>query len=294
MAEIRSERARLAYQCAHVVCNESAGSVAEGDTARVVEILKECGVRDVRAMPAAWQETDLRDASADDLVVVLGGDGTARAIAAAARRYNDPMLVLLPGGTLNMLPRALYGERDWPTALRAVLDRGIVRRLPGGVANGEAFFVAAVFGAPTLAARVREAVRHGRMARAIQQARLFLLRAFSRSLRARADEGAWRRLKALGVVAPRVAATAPATDLEWVRFNGAGMEDLLRLGLEAAAGDWRAAASIETEPCSAGDIVSTGPIPAILDGEPKMFHGRIRVERMQKGPRVLMLPEDEI
>ena len=39
-----------------------------------------------------------------DLLVIYGGDGTCRAGA-------------LPGGTMNLLPKALYGTTDWAVAL---------------------------------------------------------------------------------------------------------------------------------------------------------------------------------
>ena len=66
-----------------------------------------------------------------DVLVVLGGDGTissAAAKCAAAGR----LLIPLPGGTMNMLPKALYGDRTWPVALADTLSDPKVHVVSGG------------------------------------------------------------------------------------------------------------------------------------------------------------------
>jgi diacylglycerol kinase family enzyme len=45
------------------------------------------------------------------LLIVLGGDGTIRS-AAALCAQECPLLIPLPGGTMNMLPKAFYGARS--------------------------------------------------------------------------------------------------------------------------------------------------------------------------------------
>src|ERR1700722_14013349 len=57
-------------------------------------------------------------ASDPDLLLVLAGDGTAR-LAAELCGPDGPPLAPLPGGTLNMLPHALYGMTPWRVALEA-------------------------------------------------------------------------------------------------------------------------------------------------------------------------------
>ena len=93
-----------------------------------------------------------------DLLIVLAGDGTARQ-AARLCGPSGPLLAILPGGTLNILSHALYGDRPWPDTLRAILESGVERKLSGGVVAGRPFYVAAVLGSPALWAPVREAVR---------------------------------------------------------------------------------------------------------------------------------------
>jgi hypothetical protein len=288
----RFETPRARFRRAFVVCNESAGSVAKGDCERLVAILSEFGLDDIERVAAPFQKSAIRHARRSDLVVVLGGDGTARSVLAAAGAFGDPTLVLLPGGTLNMLPRALYGALEWEEALRAALTDGKVERLTGGTANGKAFFVAAMFGAPTLVARVREAVREGRLLRALRRLRLFMARAFARKLRARRRGDSWRPAHAIGVLGPSFSGNASERVLEWVRFEGRGLPDLVGLGMQAVADDWRRSGSVDVDVGDGGDIVSMGIIPAILDGEPRTFPGRVRIEMIKRGPRVLVLPRD--
>ena len=51
------------------------------------------------------------------MLVVLGGDVTIRTAAEACTGTNTYLLPL-PGGTLNMLPRALYGDTSWQDTLK--------------------------------------------------------------------------------------------------------------------------------------------------------------------------------
>src|SRR5581483_6247865 len=104
-----------------------------------------------------------------DLLVVIAGDGTART-AAALCGPDGPLLAPLAGGTMNVLPHALYGTLDWPTALRRLATDGRVREVAGGEIAGQPFYVAAVLGAPALWAEAREAARLGNTRLAIGRA----------------------------------------------------------------------------------------------------------------------------
>ncbi|MBI1252256.1 MAG: diacylglycerol kinase family lipid kinase [Alphaproteobacteria bacterium] len=274
-----------------ILCNESAGGVTAGDSARLEgALLHRFGCADVHELTLSDGPLDFSDLGPDDLCIVLGGDGTANAAAAAASGEDGPILVLLPGGTLNVLPHALYGERPWPEALEAALTRGEVRRLGGAAANGKPFFVAAVFGAPALLARAREAIRKGQFFSALRKLRHFIMRALMRRLRARADAGPPQKAEAIGVLCPSFAGRLEGDDLEWVRFDARSVHDFISLGWRTLTSSWRNDRSIDIQRCEGGDIVGRRLIPAILDGEPHAFHGRIRIEKLRDGPKVLALP----
>lgn len=275
-----------------IVFNEKAGSVSAGDREKLVAAVTAAGVEDYTVVAASRMSKKLlARANGFDVLVVLGGDGTARAAAELAPR-DGPPLVLLPGGTLNILPKALYGDLDWPGALTAALDRGVIKRLTAGRADGRPFYVAALFGAPTLLARAREAVRDGRFAKAWDRFRVFLRRAFNRSLRARPDREPARRAEGVGVLCPAFSGGIEAEYLEWVRLDAAHILDLARLGVRAITAGWRKDPTVEITPCRSGDIVSLGAIPATLDGEPVTFLSRVRISYDPSGPRVITLEPD--
>jgi diacylglycerol kinase family enzyme len=270
-----------------VLFNPKAGGVRAEDKDRLAAALAEAGVEEA-TFGDAFARNPFVNAARADLVVVLGGDGTARAIAARAPR-DAPPLILLPGGTLNILPRALYGQRAWPEALSEALAHGRVQRLSLGRANGKPFFVAAAFGAPTLLARAREAVREGRYLHALRGVRHFASRSFSRSLRARPGGERMRKAEAIGVLCPSFSGAYEGDSLEWVRLDPRGIGDLLRLGLSGFGPGWREDPAVDLRACRSGDIASAGIIPATLDGEPTTFLSRVRIEFERRGPRVIAL-----
>jgi len=276
-----------------VLCNEKAGSVAPGDGEKLRALLAAHGFSDIEMADCqALDSSAFKTAQSHDVIVVLGGDGTARSAAEAAPD-NSPPMILLPGGTLNVLPRALYGDLAWPEALAAALERGRVRRLVGGFANGAPFFVAAMFGAPTLLARAREAVREGKYISAIKRFRHFGKRAFARGLRARPERMKMRKAEAIGVLCPSYSGAVEGEHLEWVRLDTARLVDFVRVGLRALGPGWRDDPAVELRRCRQGDIVSLGVIPAVLDGEPRTFVSRVKITYNARGPRVLALDPEE-
>lgn len=273
---------------AFVVVNERAGGVGKGARDALTAILTEAGVE---AIDMREDVSDLascrRQAFKADVIIVLGGDGTARAAADAFS--SGPPLILLPGGTLNVLPHALYGDRNWQDALRAALTGGRVVRLVGGKANGRKFFVAALFGPPTLLARAREAVRQGRIIEAFRRLQHALRRMCSRSLAVHAEGSAAARVEGLGVLCPAYIGEIEDSALEWVQLDVSRITEFIRVGLRSVIGGWRDDDSIELSRARKGEIRSRGVIPAVLDGEPTTFLSRVKIEILRHGPRVIAL-----
>jgi diacylglycerol kinase family enzyme len=277
-----------------VLLNEKAGSVAEGDREKLVQALGAADIGQYALIDVDKMSPALfKRAKEFDVIIVLGGDGTARAAAGLAPR-DGPPLVLLPGGTLNILPRALYGERAWPEALAAAISRGVIKRLPRGRANGEAFYVAAMFGGTTMLVHAREAVREGRPLTAWRRFRLALRRSFTRSLRARKGRERMRKVEAMGVLLPSFSGGLDAEDLEWVRLEARHVFDLARVSLRALTAGWRDDPAVEVSHGRSGDIdAAFGYVHATLDGEARRFYSRVHVKYDGNGPRVLALEEEE-
>jgi diacylglycerol kinase family enzyme len=286
--------ANARYKNALIIFNPKAGSVAAGDDERIAAILTELGVsRTITVGPERVSPRLLSRARHFDVIIVLGGDGTARAVAAHALS-DGPPLVLLPGGTLNILPKALYGLRAWPEALRDALTHGVERQLPAGLANGERFFVAAIFGAPTMLARAREAMRKGDVLRAASGVRHYVKRAFARRLRARCNQEGLRKAEAIGVLLPTFGGVTGSRPMEWVRLRAKHFVDMARVSVRALGPGWREDPAVEVNECETGDIAARGVVSATLDGEPRTFISRVRITYDAVGVRVLALGPDVI
>ncbi len=291
-APSKPARASPHIRSALVLLNEKAGSVGPNAAVEIVDALNAAGVGQFFIVDATRMSRRVFQRAAEfDAIIVLGGDGTARSAAELAPR-NGPPLILLPGGTLNILPKALYGDLSWPQALAAVLERGVERRLPLGRANGEAFYVAGLFGAPTLMARARESMREGKPLEAFSRFRHALKRSFARRLRARAGSDKMRKAEGIGVLCPSFSGGIEADNLEWVRLDAKDLVELARVSLRAITADWRNDSTIEIGKCETGDIYAPGIIPATLDGEPRTFLSYVRITFTKNGPKVLALDEE--
>ncbi|MBE7217415.1 MAG: diacylglycerol kinase family lipid kinase [Caulobacteraceae bacterium] len=207
--------------------------------------------------------------AAPDLLVLVAGDGTAR-FAGQACGPGGPLLAPLAGGTMNMLPHALYGPRPWRAMVGDLLETGEVRDVSGGEVDGRAFFVAAILGAPALWASAREALRAGKLRIAWLRAERAVRRAFSGRLRFALDGGERRRTEALTLMCPLVARSGVSGALEANALDPRGATEAFRLGARTLlpGGDWRADASVTTGACFEGRAWAHGRIPLVLDGEP--------------------------
>lgn len=275
------------------VVNTASGSVTPSAGYLVREIGLEFGreIEVVEAPPASILAT-LRTviSSKPDLLILLAGDGTA-AIAAELCGMNGPLLAPLAGGTMNMLPHALYGRRPWPDALRRTFANGEPRVVSCGVAAGRPFYVAAILGAPALWAHAREAVRKRRFRLAFLRARHALTHAFSGSLRFTLNGGARRKARALTLMCPLVSRALDGEQaLEAAALDPGGAADAFRLGLSTLLGRWREDASVSVELCTTGQAWARGRIPTILDGEPHRLESPIAIQFQAQGFRAFAPP----
>ncbi len=255
-----------------VVVNPLSGSAGPDAAAEAERILKECGIEGtVRAPDEQGLEACLREALAEkpDLLAIVAGDGTARAGAEMAGP-KGPLVAPLPGGTMNMLPRALYGDRDWKTALAEILADGVEKPVSGGQVDGHNFYVAAILGSPALWAQAREAAREGDIWRALKRARRALGRAFSGRLRFSLDGKARVKTEALVLMCPLISKALESDEgyLEAAALDPANALEVFRLGLYAARGDWRSDPAVDAGRCRSGRAWAGSYIPAVLDGEP--------------------------
>ena len=103
--------------------------------------------------PAALDRADI------ETILVFAGDGTANALITSLAGWSGAVLVL-PGGTMNLLYRRLHGERPFGEVVRSAATGAARRGRPGVLAcDAGTAFAEALAGPGTSWREVREAMR---------------------------------------------------------------------------------------------------------------------------------------
>jgi len=278
-----------------IVVNPASGSVPADAAAQAEQLLAELGLEGRVSTLAGDFDACLKEAvsAKPDVLAVLAGDGTARA-AAELCGPEGPVLAPLPGGTMNMLPRAIYGDRPWREALSEALSKGVARAVGGGEVDGRLFLVAAILGAPALWAPAREAVRAGKFRLAALRARRALNRAFTGRLRYSFDEAVRGKAEALAFICPLTSRGMDndAQALEAAALDPSGAAEVFRLGAQALLGAWRNDGSVAVSSCRTARVWASAGIPALLDGELVRLDRSAWVLYRPSVVRMLTLPDE--
>jgi diacylglycerol kinase family enzyme len=275
------------------VVNRASHSVRAGAERQLEALIAEHGYRSrlfVIGEGGPRPAVDEALATAPDLLVVLAGDGTAR-LAAERCGPHGPLVAPLPGGTMNMLPHAVYGAAPWQDALKAALERGVERVVGGGRVDGRAFFVAAVLGSPALWGDAREALRAGHLAEAWRRAGLATRRALAGRVAYAANGAPERRGKALALICPIVSKVLQEESrLELAAFDFSHPGEIVRLALSGFTGEWRDDPAVTTELAQRGWARMRGSLPAMLDGERERLGRFVTFEFVPRAFRALAPP----
>jgi len=226
-----------------------------------------------------------------DVLFVLAGDGTAGTIASRAGP-DGPLIAPLPGGTMNMLPRALYGTADWKAALKLALEEGAPQDVAGGeVSDGtikQAFYCAAILGSPALWAPAREAMRTGKLRLAWTYGRRALKRAFTGRLRFSLDGRPDRRAEALVLISPMISRVMEEdTGLEAAAMNPSDAVEAFRMAAHAVLSDWRQDPAVTTRSIRRASVRARSRIPAVIDGEPVLLKHMAEIRFIRRAFRAL-------
>ncbi len=254
--------------------NPAAGSVPEDGLEHMSEALKEAGVHDADIVildpeDCQSQLTGIADAS-PDLMIVWGGDGTLRsAMSLAGQRTSN--LLLLPGGTMNMLTKAIHGDLPWQDILKNVLTSPQRRTIPAGKANDHLFYCAMIAGAPVKLAEAREAVRRGDVVKAAVEARSALEAMESLHLEARFRNGydSSGRLPHTNMIAALVGPLSRGGGMEIAALSDLTTGGTLGLMWSSIVSDWRLADNVEIINADRMTIEAEEDedIPILVDGE---------------------------
>jgi diacylglycerol kinase family enzyme len=203
-----------------------------------------------------------------ELLIVLGGDGTIRTAAQACSRAGN-YLIPLPGGTMNMLPRALYGDVSWQHALKITLADPATKVLSGGRVADNLFFVAAVIGAPAMWVETREAIRGGDVRGAVEKGVVALQRMFDNKIQYSISPEINGQAEVVAVICPLISEEMAESEqaLEAAVINVENASELIGLASVSAFGKWREDKRVTLSKTQRVTVQSTKQIPLFLDGE---------------------------
>jgi diacylglycerol kinase family enzyme len=224
-----------------------------------------------------------------DIFIVLGGDGTIRR-AAEACSETSPYLIPLPGGTMNMLPRALYGDLSWEDALKNTLAAPSAKMLSGGRVANKQFLVAAIVGAPTLWVQARESVREGHIADVIEKGSIAFQNMFETKVQYSMSEQINGEAEAVVLICPLVSEEMSGSEqaLEAAVVDVENAAQVIRLATAAAFGKWRDDRKIHLTKTKRVAVQSSKEIPATLDGESVNLGMRAEINFVSRALTVLV------
>ena len=227
-----------------------------------------------------------------DLLVIYGGDGTCKSGALAAKTAEIPIIPLL-GGTMNMLPKSLYGTDDWEKALEIALSQPSPRWQSAGIINKKMFFCGAILGEPILMSEARESLRGGDISDAVKQVPE-ILNAISHGeeFEYRADGKIIEKAaNTLQIACPYMSSGAVhPTKFELASAPQLSIGQMLEIGAKAITDDWRTSQSVSITLAEDISITGQGGFDVLLDGELESVSCPINI-RLQINAVKVMAPK---
>jgi diacylglycerol kinase family enzyme len=209
------------------------------------------------------------DAEGVDTLVLFAGDGTINAALCALAGWGGAFLIL-PGGTMNMLAKALHGDADPAAILHAAHEGGHKVALPFVEAGPHRAFVGLILGPAAHWARAREKARDGEakgMFRAIRHA---WRRTFARGIRVEGAPGLVDRYQAVFV-------KPEGNGLFVAGIDARDWASIVQLGWDWLTGDWIAARAVSDTKTQRLRVRGTKPLLALFDGEPVTLAARVAI-----------------
>lgn len=245
------------------ITNTASGTATAAKATAIEAVFAEHGLRLVgrTAFPDdALPDADRLDAEGVDTVVLFAGDGTINAAACRLADWTGAILIL-PGGTMNLLAKALHGNADPATIIHAAKEAGRRIALPYVEAGPHRAFVGLILGPAATWVRARELVRSRRL-RGLGRAMLSAWRrTFSRGIRLEGVPGLRHHAQAVFV-------RPEADHLDVAAVDARDWRSIAALGWEWLTGDWVAAAQVTQVKAKRLRIAGRKPAQALFDGEP--------------------------
>ena len=275
------------------IINTSSGGCDSESEQKMLSILTGAGVVEPKIWCGGADQMDPSFAEATEqkleVLIVLGGDGTIRTAAEACTR-KGPYLIPLPGGTMNMLSQALYGNVSWEDALKNALSAPSVKVLSGGRIAGKQFLIAAVVGAPALLAEPRESMREGNIVDAIEKGSLAFRKMFETKIQYLISDDVKGEAEAVALICPLISKEMSDSDqaFEAAIIDVESAAEVIRLATTAAFGKWRDDRNILLTKTKRVDVQSSKDIPATLDGERVSLGRRAEIDFVSRALTVIV------
>ena len=276
-----------------VIINTSSGGCDSESEQKIFSILTPAGIVEPKVWCGEAKEMERSFAEAAghklEVLVVLGGDGTIRT-AAEVYAEKGPYLIPLPGGTMNMLPRALYGDVSWEDALKIALVAPSVKALSAGRVADKLFFVAAILGAPSLWVEPRESIREGDIIRAIEKGSVAFQEMFETKVQYLISGEVKGEAEAVSLICPLVSEEMSDSEqaLEAAVIDVESVGEVIGLATAAAFGEWRDNRNVLLSKTKRVAVRSRKEIPAILDGERINLGRSAQIDFVSKAVNVIV------
>jgi diacylglycerol kinase family enzyme len=272
VCQMKSSAIRLSKLNVGAIINTSSGGCDSESEEKMLNVLKGTGIVEPKTWCGGADQMDRSFAEAArqklDVLIVLGGDGTIRT-AAEGCLQEGLYLIPLPGGTMNMLPQALYGEASWEDTLRNVLASPVTKILSGGQIAKKRFFVAAVVGMPALWAQARESIREGGIVEVVEKGAVAFQRMFETKVRYVFSEHSRGEAEAVVLICPLISQELSDSEqaLEAAAIDVENAAQVVGLATAAAFGKWRDDGRVLLAKTKRLTVQSSNDMPAMLDGE---------------------------
>jgi diacylglycerol kinase family enzyme len=276
-----------------VIINASSGGYDSKCEDKMLDILKGAGIVEAKIWcgDADQMQRSFAEAARQKLevLIVLGGDGTIRTAAEACAEKGS-YIIPLPGGTMNMLPRALYGDVAWEESLKNTLAAPSLKVLSGGRIAGKQFLIAAIVGAPALLAEPRESMREGNIVDAIEKGSLAFRKMFETKIQYLISGEMKGEAEAVALICPLISEQMSDSEqaLEAAVIDVESAAEVIGLVSTAAFGKWRDHRNILLTRTKSRRVQSRTDIPAILDGEKINLGGSAEITFVPKAVTVLV------
>jgi len=152
--------------CTWLIVNEASGSY----DAAVIADLESCFAKANQPVKRIVRcpDEDLPDRAALDaadvtMLAIYAGDGTTNSTLKISAGWQGPVLIL-PGGTMNLLARALHGEQLCDAIIAAACNDLRTKKLNTVEVGDHQAYVGVIAGPTTSWAKVREGARHNEVA----------------------------------------------------------------------------------------------------------------------------------